>query len=221
MNLAWTAARAAGIVAWALAACAVGWGLAISTRATGRLAGRPWLYDLHRFLGGLTVVFTGVHVGAVLLDRFTSFGLADVLIPFASSWHPVAVAWGIVTLYLLVAVEVTSLLRPRIPAGVWRWVHLTSFVLFVTATVHALTAGTDRASALLVVPMLAATAVVAGLMVIRLAAVVDRAFSPTGARATARPRPTRVSIPAAPVSVASTRADAPRTTLPLPPPPRR
>jgi predicted lysophospholipase L1 biosynthesis ABC-type transport system permease subunit len=107
---------------------------------------RPnWLLDLHRMLGGLALVFTAVHVGAILLDTYVHFGLVEVLVPFASKWHPVAVAWGIVAMYLLVAVEVTSLLRSRLSKSLWRKVHYASFPLFVSATVHGLTAGTDRA----------------------------------------------------------------------------
>jgi predicted lysophospholipase L1 biosynthesis ABC-type transport system permease subunit len=79
----------------------------------------------------------------MLLDTYVHFGLVDVLVPFASKWHPIAVAWGVVGMYLLVAVEVTSLLRSRLPKQLWRRVHYASFPLFVTATVHGLTAGTD------------------------------------------------------------------------------
>ena len=62
-----------------------------------------WVLDLHRFLGGLATVFVCVHVAAVVFDSYVAFGLADVLVPLASSWHPVAVAWGVVALYLLLA----------------------------------------------------------------------------------------------------------------------
>jgi DMSO/TMAO reductase YedYZ heme-binding membrane subunit len=94
-------------------------------------------------LGGLALVFVGVHVGAILLDTYVHFGVASVLVPFASSWRPVAVAWGVVAFYLLLAVELTSLLRSRLPNSVWRGVHYASFALFVTATIHGLVAGTD------------------------------------------------------------------------------
>ena len=94
-------------------------------------------------LGGLALVFTGVHVGAIVVDTYVHFGLVDVLVPFAAKWHPVAVAAGIGALYLLAAVELTSLLRARLPRVVWRRVHYASFPLFVFATVHGLTAGTD------------------------------------------------------------------------------
>ena len=63
--------------------------------------------------------------------------------PFTGSWHPLAVAWGIVGMYLLVAIEITSLLRHRMSKRAWHAVHLLSYLLFATTTVHMLTAGTD------------------------------------------------------------------------------
>jgi hypothetical protein len=142
-SLAWYVARAAGLVSWGLLTAATMWGLALSTKVFGRRPRPNWLLDLHRMLGGLALVFTGVHVGAILLDTYVHFGLTSVLVPFASTWHPLAVAWGVVALYLLLAVEITSLVRSRISHRVWRGVHYASFGLFVTATVHGLAAGTD------------------------------------------------------------------------------
>ena len=49
----------------------------------------------------------------------------------ASDWHPGAVAYGIVAFYLLIAVELTSLLRRRIPSSLWRHVHYGGFVVFL------------------------------------------------------------------------------------------
>jgi DMSO/TMAO reductase YedYZ heme-binding membrane subunit len=166
MNLAWDVARAGGLMAWTLATASVVWGLALSTRLARRRPWPAWLLDMHRLLGALAVIFTVVHVGAVLLDSYTNFGLADVLVPLAASWHPVAVAWGIVAFYVLLAVEVTSLLRGRIGKRWWRRVHYGSFALFVFATVHAVMAGTDTktdlvlaAIVLLSLPVAAMTAV--------------------------------------------------------------
>ena len=44
----------------------------------------------------------------------------DLLVPGASQWRPTAVAWGVIALYLLLAVEVTSLLKRRVPTRLWR-----------------------------------------------------------------------------------------------------
>jgi DMSO/TMAO reductase YedYZ heme-binding membrane subunit len=168
MNLAWDVARAGGLVAWGLATASVVWGLALSTRLARRRPWPAWLLDMHRLLGALAVIFTVVHVGAVLLDSYTNFGIADVLVPFAASWHPTAVAWGIVAFYLLMAVEATSLARGRIGKRWWRRAHYGSFALFISATVHAVTAGTDTKTDLVLAAIVLLSLPVAALTAIRI-----------------------------------------------------
>jgi DMSO/TMAO reductase YedYZ heme-binding membrane subunit len=167
MNLAWDVARAGGLVAWGLATASVVWGLALSTRLARRRPWPAWLLDLHRFLGALAVIFTGVHVGAILVDSYTNFGLADVLVPFSASWHPAAVAWGIVAFYLMLAVELTSLARGRIGRRWWRRIHFGSFALFAFATVHAVMAGTDMTTELVLSAIVLCSLPVAALTAIR------------------------------------------------------
>ena len=84
----WHVARASGIVAWALAAATVLWGLALSTRALGPRPRAPWLLDLHRFLGGLTVVFVAVHLIGLWADSYVTFGYTELFVPMASAWRP-------------------------------------------------------------------------------------------------------------------------------------
>lgn len=140
----WYVSRSSGIVAWGLSALAVLWGLALSTRALGRKPPAPWLLDVHRFLGALTVTFVLVHLVGLWFDPWAGFTVGELLVPMASSWKPAAVAWGVVAFYLLLAVEITSLLRNRLPQRLWRGVHLTSYAMYAMATVHLLLSGTDR-----------------------------------------------------------------------------
>lgn len=143
-QLPWYVVRASGVLAWLLCVLSVLWGLALSTRALGRKPTAPWLLDLHRFLGGLSIAFVGVHLLSLWLDNFVQFGPAQLFVPLASSWHPVAVAWGVVAFYVLVAVEVSSLAMRYLPRRWWRGIHFSSFAVYVLVTVHVLTAGTDR-----------------------------------------------------------------------------
>lgn len=206
-TLPWYVARASGLVAWALLAASVIWGLLMTSKVIRRLARSSWLLDLHRWLGGLALVFTGVHVLAILGDSYVHFGLASVLVPLAAHWHPVMVAYGIASLYLLVAIEVTSLLRRRINRRVWRAVHFLSFPLFVSSTVHGLTAGTDSRA-----PMVIITVALVALAVAALTAVRVMGATPDGqlpARPPERPpmSPGRVPRPLRPPAQARPRAD--------------
>ena len=150
----WYVARSSGMVAWVMLTTSVIWGVVLSTKAFPSARRPAWLLDLHRWLGGLTIAFVVLHIGALIADSYTHFTLADVAVPFASSWKPGAVALGVIAAWLLVAVQATSLAMRRLPRRVWRWVHLTSYATFWLTSVHAAFAGTDRES-----PMYLVTAV--------------------------------------------------------------
>lgn len=139
----WYLARATGLVAWGLSMASILWGTALATRVLGKRPPAPWLLDLHRHLGGLTVAFVGLHIGALVADSYVHFGWADVLVPWASAWKSTAVAWGVIAGWMLVVIEGTSLLMRRIPRRVWHGIHLTSYLVAVLSTVHLFTAGTD------------------------------------------------------------------------------
>jgi predicted ferric reductase len=188
-QLSWYIARASGIVAWALLAAAVIWGLLLSTRLARGRPGPAWLLDLHRFLGAAAVTFTGLHLAGLVADNYVYFGTADLLVPGTSSWKPGPVALGVVSLYLLVAVESTSLLMRRIPRRAWRAVHTTSFVLFWSATYHFILAGTDAGNAVAVVGIDVVAAIVVFLSLVRILAPRGRRVADRPAHAHARDRP--------------------------------
>ena len=97
--------------------------------------------------------------------------------------------WGIVGLYLLLAVELTSLLRSRISKRLWRRTHYASFALFAATTVHAIIAGTDGTDRIFLAAVAASCVVVTLLAAVRIA---------RSGRA-ARPRPAaKVAAPARP-----------------------
>ena len=166
----WYVSRASGLVAWTLFALAVLWGLLISTKTLAKSAPPSWLLSLHRHLAGLAVIFVLVHMAGLTLDHYAPFDLRGLLVPMASTWKPGAVAWGVVAFYLVVAIEITSLLGRRFPKKWWRRVHMLSFVLFVVATVHLFVAGTERTNQAVIFSAVIVTTVVGFLLVVRLLA---------------------------------------------------
>ena len=186
----WFLARASGIVAWVVLAGAVACGLVLATRLVSGREIRRWLVDMHRFLGGLGLSFTFVHLAALVADNYVHFDLADLLVPMASEWRPGPVAFGVVAFWFLVAVEVSSLAMRRLPRRLWRTIHLGSYASFGLATAHGLTAGTDLGSTAAV----AATYATVGLVVVLLA---TRLVAARRARRRARRRiPAAVSLAA-------------------------
>lgn len=114
--------------------------------------------------------FLAVHLGALIADNFVHFGLADLTIPGHSDWKTGAVAWGIVSMYLLVSIQATSLLKRRIPRRLWRWTHYSSFPMFVLSWTHAATAGTDTSNRVYVIMAFALGVVVVFLSIVRVIA---------------------------------------------------
>ena len=158
----WYLARSSGLVGWALLTASVLWGLGISTRTRPRAVTAGWMLDLHRALGALATIFSVVHVAALVGDSYVHIGPAEIFVPLASAWRPGPVAWGVVGLYLLAAVQLTSMAKRHLPRRVWKLIHLASLPLFVVSTVHAITAGTDTGSvAFVVLAAISVTAVTA------------------------------------------------------------
>ncbi len=165
----WWVSRSTGVVAWVGATAAVAWGVAISGRLVRRRKLPAWMLDLHRYLGTLTVAFLALHLLGLALDSYVDFGPRDLFVPLATDWKPGPVAWGIVALYGLVVVQVTSWTMQWIPRRLWHGIHFLSYAVFVAATVHAVTAGTDRDNAIFRIGMVAGCTLVATLTALRVA----------------------------------------------------
>ena len=165
----WFVARASGIVAWVLITASVLWGLSVSIRLT-RSPKPAWMLDLHRFLGGLAVAFTGVHLAGLVADSYVHFGPSELLIPFASAWKPGPVAWGIVAMYLLLAVELSSLAMRRLPRKLWHAVHFSSYLIFALVTIHMFAAGSEAGDPALQWTALVSVAAVGFLTIVRILA---------------------------------------------------
>lgn len=162
----WYVTRASGIAAWAVLGASALLGQLQARRWTpGRSP--AWFVDLHRGLAGIGCAALLLHLVALLADSFTDFDLLDLLIPMRSDLSPGGVAWGIVALYLIVAVEATSLASRRLSWRAWRRIHRLGLAVFWLTTLHVLLVGTDAHSLLWVVPAGMAAAALGALTVPR------------------------------------------------------
>lgn len=139
----WYLSRSSGIVALALLVASVLWGVLLSTRVLKPHDRPAWLLDLHRWLGGLALTMTGLHLLGLYFDGYIDYGFTELVIPGTSDYRPLAVAVGVLSLYLMIAIQATSYLRRRLSRRVWRAVHLSSYGLLWGAAMHAGLAGTD------------------------------------------------------------------------------
>ncbi len=164
----WYVARASGIVAWLMLSASVIWGIVLASGAFPSHRRPAWLLDLHRWLGALTVGFLGLHLGALVADSYVHFGVADLVVPLASDWKPMAVAAGVVAMWSIVAVQASSLLRKRIPKWLWRSIHLSSYPTFLLVSAHGVFAGTDASTSLYLTTTVLTVVAVSALLVQRM-----------------------------------------------------
>jgi predicted ferric reductase len=191
----WYAARSSGIVAWVLITASIVWGLSLSTRITGQKLTPAWLLDLHRYLAGSSVIFTAIHLGSLAADSWVYFGWLETFVPFyytpnypADTAGQFEVGIGVLALYFMMAIQLTSLMMRRLPRKVWRWVHWSSWPLFVLATYHGIYSGTDVKHPLYRYVALASVGAVFFLSMVRF-------LAPSRARrSAARPTPTKPSV---------------------------
>jgi DMSO/TMAO reductase YedYZ heme-binding membrane subunit len=164
----WYVARASGMVAAVLLVLTLIWGLLLTTKLIDRRGLPAWLTDLHRYLGGLSVVFIAVHMASLVFDSYMTFSWAELFVPFASSWKAGPVAWGVGAFWGLVVVEGTSLLQRRMKRSWWRGLHHLSYPVALMAALHAAQAGTDASNPVFRVVTIGLVAVLSALTVFRI-----------------------------------------------------
>ena len=139
----WLLARSSGLTAYILLTGSVLAGLAGRSRAFGRAVRAASVVDVHRFLALLALGMLAVHAVAIVLDQTVRMPVAGLVVPGLSPYRPIAVAWGVVAAELAVLIVASFSLRRRIGARNWRRLHWATYLVFILATLHGLTAGTD------------------------------------------------------------------------------
>jgi predicted ferric reductase len=159
----------------------VAWGLVGTTSVVGKKVSKATAVAVHQFLSTVAFVLLGVHLGGLLLDRFVPFGPFDLLVPLRASFKPWATGLGVLSMYAVLTVLVSSWVRKRLGTRWWRRLHLLAVPAFAMAMVHGAFAGTDT-----VRPWIWLTYLVTGGIVVFL--ILVRAMT-VGLRVVRQPRP--------------------------------
>ncbi len=174
-QLMWWLSRAAGMVASILLVASLVWGVLLATRALKPIDRPAWLLAMHRWFSALACIGVLIHVLALVADNYVYFGWKEILIPQASGWKRAPVTLGVIAMYLLVAVQSTSLVMKRLPRPFWKFVHYFSYVAVWLAVVHAALAGTDVSNRVYQVVALVLTITAVTVAVIRIVIGTQRA----------------------------------------------
>ncbi len=135
----WYVTRASAIIAWVLMTLSVVWGVLLSTRVMRKIDNPSWLQDLHRYLGGASLIMVALHMISLVLDNYAHFSIEELLVPFAVEprFAGGPIALGILAFYLMLAIQGSSYLMNRIPRRVWKAIHYSSYVVLIAVSFHA------------------------------------------------------------------------------------
>ncbi len=144
---AWYLMRGSGVVTLILLTGVVVLGIATSKHTQiGRLP-RFATLGLHRSISLLAVVFLALHVATAIVDPYAAVRVVQLVLPLPVGPYPLWLGLGALSLDVLAAVIVTSLLRHRLSRRVWKSVHWLSYASWPLAFAHSLGMGTDSSSA--------------------------------------------------------------------------
>jgi len=141
--LMWYLTRTTAMSAYVVLALLVSLGLIQSIARTSheRL---PWVVDaLHQFLGLLFGVLVVFHLLTLVADPLIPFSVSNILLPRHEPYRPLAVDLGVLALWTMILILVSSWLKRHLPYRFWRLLHFLSFATFVLVTLHGLLAGSD------------------------------------------------------------------------------
>lgn len=146
----WITSRAAGTAALLLSSVSMCVGLSMG----GRLVKARGL-DLrvtHEALSLATIAALVVHAVSLLGDRYLRPSVADIAIPFASSYKEPWMAIGIIGGWLTIILGLSYYARARIGVARWRTLHRFTAVAWILGIVHTIGQGTDAGETWFLVP---------------------------------------------------------------------
>ncbi|MGH2935172.1 MAG: ferric reductase-like transmembrane domain-containing protein [Gaiellaceae bacterium] len=144
MSAVWYLMRGSGVVTLILLTAVVVLGIGTTNRArVGRLP-RFVTLALHRNVSLLAVAFLVVHVVTAVVDTYGGIRLAQVFVPLPTHRYGLWLGLGALSLDLLAALIVTSLLRHRLSQRVWKRVHWLAYASWPFALLHSIGTGTDK-----------------------------------------------------------------------------
>jgi predicted ferric reductase len=166
----WYASRATGVVALLLLTAVMLLGILVTRQ--GRLPRLPRFAVslLHRNLSLLAVAFVVFHVVSAVADGYVNIPITAAVIPLVSPYERLWLGLGAVSLDLMLAAIMTSLLRRHLSRRVWRGVHLTAYLSWPVAWVHSVFSGGDLRGGWLFILAVACMIVVVGAALWRMAA---------------------------------------------------
>jgi sulfoxide reductase heme-binding subunit YedZ len=164
----WYLMRSTGVVSQVLLSAVMALGIATTNRWSPRSTPRFVTAALHRSISLLSVSFVGVHVVTSVVDPNAAVGVVAVVVPFVGAGNPFWVGLGAISLDLVAALIVSSLLRRHLGYRAWHAIHWGAYLSWPVALAHGLGIGTDGTSLWFIVVAIVCIATVSAALAWRL-----------------------------------------------------
>jgi hypothetical protein len=179
----WYTARSTGYVSLLMLTAILVLGIVTAMRVESREWPRFLSQAVHRNLSLTVLVFLSIHIVTSVVDPFAGIAVLNTVVPFTGSYRPLWMGLGVLSMELLVALTITSLLRHRIGFRWWRVIHFAAYACWPLAVLHTLGTGSDVRSAWALILSLGCVGAVVVALVWRLTS--GRARLPLATRAVA------------------------------------
>ncbi len=143
----WYLSRVSALAAYILLFVTIFIGVGLKARYLDRILERWRAYDLHQFTALLAVGLIFLHIFSLLGDSYFNYTVTQLLVPGASPYRAGWITWGIFGFYALLVVTISGYFRSRMKDGLWKGLHIASFVMFGAIFIHSIMAGTDTSEA--------------------------------------------------------------------------
>lgn len=146
----WLLARASGFVSYALltAVTIIGLLMARPPQSAVRILGAAQRLRVHVILAIFALVFTVLHVVVLAIDPWAQVGWAGALLPFGSTYRPLAVTLGLLALWSGLISGLTAGLAGRGAGRLWLPLHRLAAAGWALAWLHGILAGSDTGALL-------------------------------------------------------------------------
>jgi len=140
----WYLSRATAFVSLSLLWVSMALGLGVTNKMARFWPGAPAAFAIHEYVSLLGLAFAMFHALVILGDKYISFTLTQILVPFSTvDYKPIWVGLGQIGFYVWAIVALSFYIRSRIGQKTWRLLHYLSFGMYLLALFHGLFSGTD------------------------------------------------------------------------------
>ena len=145
-KVAWYLTRSSGTIAYIFLSASTVWGLLLSAKVIKEVVPAPVALAMHDILAWIAVALASFHALVLLFDRYYTYTVGNLLIPFTGPYEPLIVGIGTIAFYLMLLLSASFYARKWLGAKRWRQFHYLTFAAYLMVTLHGWLVGTDSAT---------------------------------------------------------------------------